>query len=34
MAAVALWGLVPLVVALYSRDRRVWWASVGASRAR
>jgi undecaprenyl-diphosphatase len=27
MAAVALWGLVPLVVALYSPDRRVWWAS-------
>ena len=33
MAAVALWGLVPLVVALYSSDRRVWWASVGASSA-
>jgi undecaprenyl-diphosphatase len=33
MAAVALWGLVPLVVALYSGDRRVWWASVGASSA-
>ena len=32
MAAVALWGLVPLVVALYSPDRRVWWASfVGSS---
>ena len=28
MAAVALWGLVPLVVALYTRDRRVWWATV------
>lgn len=27
MAAVALWGLVPLVVALYTRDRRVWWVS-------
>ena len=31
MAAVALWGLVPLVVALYSPDRRVWWASFVAS---
>lgn len=33
MAAVALWGLVPLVVALYSPDRRVWWASFGATSA-
>ena len=31
MAAVALWGLVPLVVALYTRRSRVWWASVWAS---
>ena len=31
MAAVALWGLVPLVVTLYTRDRRIWWASVVAS---
>ena len=28
MAAVALWGLLPLVVALYTRSRVVWWASV------
>jgi undecaprenyl-diphosphatase len=28
MAAVALWGLVPLVVTLYTRNRTVWWASV------
>lgn len=33
MAAVALWGLVPLVVALYTRRRRVWWATVMASGA-
>ena len=31
MAAVALWGLVPLVVTLYTRDRRIWWASVAGS---
>ena len=28
MAAMALWGMVPLVVSLYSRRRAVWWASV------
>ncbi len=28
MAAVALWGLVPLVLTLYTRNRRIWWASV------
>ncbi len=28
MAAVALWGLLPLVVSLYTRRRVVWWASV------
>jgi undecaprenyl-diphosphatase len=33
MAAVALWGLVPLVVALYTRRPRVWWSSVWASAA-
>jgi len=33
MAAVALWGLVPLVVALYTRNRRVWWATVAGSGA-
>ena len=27
MAAAALWGLAPLVVTLYTRDRRIWWAS-------
>ena len=31
MAAVALYGLVPLVVALYTRSRALWWASVAAS---
>ena len=31
MAAVALWGLVPLVMALYTGRRWVWWASVWAS---
>lgn len=33
MAAVALWGLVPIVVSLYTRDRRIWWAAVIASGA-
>jgi undecaprenyl-diphosphatase len=28
MAAVALWGLLPLVLTLYTRNRRVWWGSV------
>jgi hypothetical protein len=28
MAAVALWGLLPLVVALYTKRKAVWWASV------
>lgn len=31
MASVALWGLVPLAVALYTRNRRIWWASVWGS---
>jgi undecaprenyl-diphosphatase len=31
MAAVALWGLVPMVVGLYSSSRRLWWASVALS---
>jgi undecaprenyl-diphosphatase len=31
MAAVALWGMLPLVVALYTRDRRVWWTSTAIS---
>jgi len=33
MAAVALWGLMPLVVSLYTRRRWLWWASVVASGA-
>ena len=33
MAAVALWGLVPAVVALVTHRRRLWWASVGVSGA-
>ena len=33
MAAVALWGLLPLVVTLYTRDRRIWWATVAGSTA-
>jgi undecaprenyl-diphosphatase len=31
MASIALWGLLPVVVSLYSRSRRVWWASVWVS---
>ncbi len=31
MASVALWGLVPLAVAVYTRNRRIWWASVWGS---
>jgi undecaprenyl-diphosphatase len=31
MAAVALWGLLPVIVSLYTRNRAVWWASVCAS---
>jgi membrane-associated phospholipid phosphatase len=33
MASVALWGLVPAVVALYTHRRAVWWAVVGAMAA-
>jgi undecaprenyl-diphosphatase len=33
MAAVALWGLLPLVATLYTRDRRIWWATVAGSTA-
>ena len=29
MASVALWGLVPAVVALYTHRRAVWWTVVG-----
>lgn len=31
MAAVALWGLLPLVVSLYTQRRAIWWASVVVS---
>ena len=31
MAAVALWGLLPVVVGLYTRRRALWWASVAVS---
>ena len=31
MAAAALWGLAPLVVTLYTRNRRIWWAATIAS---
>jgi len=33
MAAIALWGLLPVVVSLYTRRRAIWWASVGVSAA-
>jgi undecaprenyl-diphosphatase len=31
IASVALWGLVPLVVGLYTRNRVIWWSSAVAS---
>jgi undecaprenyl-diphosphatase len=31
LAAVALWGLLPVIVSLYTRRRAIWWASVGVS---
>jgi undecaprenyl-diphosphatase len=31
MAAVALWGLLPIVVGLFTTNRRIWWASVAMS---
>lgn len=31
MAAFALWGLLPVVVSLYTRRRALWWASVAVS---
>jgi undecaprenyl-diphosphatase len=31
LAAVALWGLLPVVVSLYTHRRTLWWASVVAS---
>jgi undecaprenyl-diphosphatase len=33
MASVALWGLVPAVVALYTHRRAVWWTVVGLTTA-
>jgi len=33
MAAVALWGLMPVVVSLYTHRRAVWWASVAIAAA-
>jgi undecaprenyl-diphosphatase len=33
MAAVALYGLLPVVVALYTRRRALWWASVAIGAA-
>jgi undecaprenyl-diphosphatase len=29
MASVALWGLLPLVVGLFTTNRKLWWLSVG-----
>jgi undecaprenyl-diphosphatase len=31
MASVALWGLLPLVVGLFTRNRILWWGSVAVS---
>lgn len=31
MASIALWGLVPVVVGLFTRRRWVWWSSVALS---
>lgn len=31
MAAIALWGLLPMVVSLYTHRRAVWWASVAVA---
>lgn len=31
MAAIALWGLLPVVVALYTHRRALWWASVAVA---
>jgi undecaprenyl-diphosphatase len=31
MAAFALWGLLPVVVSLYTRRRALWWASVAVA---
>jgi undecaprenyl-diphosphatase len=31
MASVALWGLLPVIVGLYTQRRAIWWASVALS---
>ena len=31
MASVALWGLLPVIVGLYTQRRAIWWASVAVS---
>ena len=31
MAAMALWGMLPLIVSLYTRRRAVWWGSVAVA---
>lgn len=31
MASVALWGLLPLVVGVFTRSRLLWWASVAVA---
>lgn len=31
MAAIALWGMLPLVVSLYTHRRAIWWAAVAVS---
>jgi undecaprenyl-diphosphatase len=31
MASVALWGLLPVIVGLYTKRRDIWWASVALS---
>lgn len=33
MAAVALWGLLPTIVGLYTKRREIWWASVAVAGA-
>ncbi|HEX5616592.1 MAG TPA: phosphatase PAP2 family protein [Acidimicrobiia bacterium] len=31
MAAIACWGLLPIIVALFTNKRTIWWASVAVS---
>jgi undecaprenyl-diphosphatase len=33
MATIALWGLLPLVVGLFTRSRAVWWGAAGVAGA-